>query len=71
MTSGCNLLGCIDFLDLEGRFGLESACVIVRTLEEFEGIGAVDDALSYADRLKNVLSAMRGGSQARTAQLAL
>jgi len=50
----------LDFPDLEGRFGLDNARAILRTLEQFEGISEVRVAkLSYEDRLRNVMSAMK------------
>ncbi len=48
------------FDDLEARFGAETAYVILRTLEEFEGISFVHVAgLTPEDRLKNVFAVMR------------
>jgi hypothetical protein len=50
----------LDFVDLEQRFGLDNARIILRTLEQFEGISEIRVAkLSYEDRLRNVLSAMK------------
>ena len=57
----------LNFIDLEDRFGLDNACAILRTLEEFEGIAEVRVAkLSYAERLQNVMSAMREGVSLQT-----
>ncbi len=50
----------LDFIELEGRFGIDSARAILRTLEQFEGISEKGVAkLSYADRLRNVMAAMK------------
>jgi UV DNA damage repair endonuclease len=57
----------LDFLDLETRFGLESARAILRTLEQFEGISENRVAkLSYEDRLRNVMSAMKDNIRFQT-----
>ena len=59
--------GGLDFYELEGRFGLDSARVILRTLEQFEGISEpCVTKLSYRDRLNNVMSAMRDNIQYQT-----
>ncbi len=50
----------IEFNDLESRFGRESACAILRTLEQFEGISETRvNRLSYNERLKNVFRLMK------------
>ena len=50
----------LDFFDLESRFGLDNARTILRTLEQFEGISELRVVkLSYEDRLRNVLAAMK------------
>ncbi|MGB9153490.1 MAG: hypothetical protein WCD70_10435 [Alphaproteobacteria bacterium] len=59
--------GSLDFPDLEVRFGLESACAILRTLEQFEGISEPRvTKLSNADRLRNVMSAMKDNIRYQT-----
>ncbi len=57
----------LDFLDLEDRFGRDNACAILRTLEQFEGIseGRVVK-LSYEERLRNVMSAMKDNIRYQT-----
>ncbi len=50
----------LDFIELEGRFGIDNARAILRTLEQFEGITEKGVAkLSYADRLRNVMFVMK------------
>jgi hypothetical protein len=59
--------GSLDFLDLENRFGLDNACAILRTLEQFEGISEIRVAeLSYEDRLRNVMSVMKDNIRYQT-----
>ncbi len=59
--------GVVQFSDLEMRYGVENTCVIVQTLEQFEGISeARVKNLSYAERLQNVLFAMGEGTRYRT-----
>jgi len=59
--------GNLDFFDLEGRFGLDNARAILRTLEQFEGISETGVAsLSYEDRLRNVMSAMKDNIRYQT-----
>jgi len=60
-------IGNLDFLELEDRFGLDNARAILRTLEQFEGISEIRVAkLSYADRLRNVMSAMKDNIRYQT-----
>lgn len=60
-------LGSLDFLELEDRFGLDNARVILRTLEQFEGISEGRVAkLSYEDRFSNVMSAMKDSIRYQT-----
>ena len=57
----------LNFLDLEDRFGIDNARAILRTLEEFEGISEIRVAkLSYAERLQNVMSAMKDNVRFQT-----
>ena len=57
----------LDFLDLASRFGLDNARAILRTLEQFEGIvQAGDGKLSYEDRLRNVMIAMKDNIRYQT-----
>jgi len=57
----------LDFVDLQGRFGLDNARAILRTLEQFEGISEIVVAnLSDEDRLRNVMSAMKDNSRFQT-----
>jgi hypothetical protein len=59
--------GTLDFYELEGRFGLDNARAILRTLEQFEGISERRVArLSYKDRLCNVMTAMRDNLRYQT-----
>jgi len=57
----------LDFVELEDRFGLDNARAILRTLEQFEGISEIRVAkLSYEDRLRNVMSAMKDNIRFQT-----
>ena len=57
----------LDFLDLKDRFGLDNAYAILRTLEQFEGISeGRDSALSYEERLQNVISSMKDNIRFQT-----
>lgn len=57
----------LDFADLESRFGQESARSILRTLEQFEGIFETGETkLSYADRMRNVMLAMKDNIRFQT-----
>ncbi len=57
----------LDFVELEDRFGLDNARAILRTLEKFEGISEIRVAkLSYEDRLRNVMSAMKDNIRYQT-----
>jgi hypothetical protein len=57
----------LDFVDLKTRFGLDNARAILRTLEQFEGIAEIRVAeLSYEDRLRNVMSAMKDNIRFQT-----
>ena len=59
--------GSLDFPDLEDRFGLDNACAILRTLEQFEGISETCVAkLSYQNRLRNVMLAMKDNIRYQT-----
>jgi hypothetical protein len=50
----------LEFVDLETRYGHESACAILRVLEQFEGVTDTGtEKLSYDERLQNVLNMMR------------
>jgi hypothetical protein len=54
------MFGSLEFVELEDRFGIENACVILRTLELFEGIPeSRASQLSYHDRLRKVMSVMK------------
>jgi len=67
MSNNATSFGDIDFLELVDRFGSDNARVILRTLEQFEGIPEYRVAnLSYKDRLSNVLSAMRDNIRYQT-----
>ena len=67
MQNGSMALEGLNFFDLEDRFGLDNACAILRTLEEFEGISEVRVAkLTYAERLQNVMSAMKDSVSLQT-----
>lgn len=53
--------------DLETRFGPENAMVILRTLEQFEGvIEERVNKLSSQERFKNVLRLMRDNMRTQT-----
>jgi hypothetical protein len=57
----------LEYLELENRFGMDMARAILRTLEQFEGIS--EDGvtkLSYEDRLRNVMSAMKDNVRFQT-----
>ena len=57
----------LDFPELEHRFGIENACAILRTLEQFEGISEAGvTKLSYAERLRNVMTAMKDNIRYQT-----
>jgi hypothetical protein len=59
--------GDLDFIELENRFGMDNARVILRTLEKFEGIPEYRVAkLSYEDRLNNVISVMKDNIRCQT-----
>ena len=60
-------MGALDFLDLEDRYGQENAYVILRTLEQFEGVRESDVAkISRRDRFKNVFTLMKEGIRFQT-----
>jgi hypothetical protein len=55
------------FTDLEFRFGRDNAFVILRTLEQFEGVREERVArLSFEDRLTNVLRLMKESIRVQT-----
>ena len=57
----------INFVELEAKFGRDSAFTILRTLEQFEGINEDRVAkLSFEDRLKNVFSLMKENMRYQT-----
>ena len=57
----------LDFLELEDRFGADNARVILRTLEQFEGISEYRVAkLSFEDRLDNVIAVMKDNIRYQT-----
>lgn len=59
--------GSIDFADLRTRFGHDSALVILRTLEQFEGI--VESRVSklpVEERMKNVFRLMKENMRYQT-----
>jgi hypothetical protein len=57
----------LNFDDLEDRFGSDNARIILRTLEQFEGISECRVArLSYEDRLSNVFSVMKDNIRYQT-----
>jgi len=61
------ILDVMDFTELETRFGRESACAILRSLEQFEGVIEERVAkLSYEDRLKNVMRLMKENMRYQT-----
>lgn len=67
MKNNAISFGDLDFCDLENRFGLENARIILRTLEQFEGIPERHVAeLSYEDRLDNVLMTMKDNIRYQT-----
>ena len=50
----------LEFMDLESRFGHESAFAILRMLEQFEGVmEAQVSTQSFEDRLQNVFRLMK------------
>ena len=56
-----------DFAELENRFGQDCALNILRTLERFEGIsGPHESKLSYEDRMRNVMLAMKDNIRFQT-----
>jgi len=67
MGTNTTSFGDLDFHELVDRFGSDNARVILRTLEQFEGIPEYRVSnLSYKDRLNNVLSAMRDNIRYQT-----
>jgi hypothetical protein len=57
----------MDFVELQDRFGFENARAILRTLEQFEGIPELRVTnLSYEDRMRNVMSAMKDNIRYQT-----
>ena len=67
MKSNAASFGDLEFCDLEYRFGADNARLILRTLEQFEGIPEVHVAeLSYEDRLDNVMLAMKDNIRYQT-----
>lgn len=57
----------LNFGELEDRFGMDSARMILRTLEQFEGIPEHRVVkLSYSDRLSNVISVMKDNIRYQT-----
>jgi hypothetical protein len=57
----------VDFQELENRYGHESACAILRTLEQFEGVKESDVAkFTWQDRLRNVFELMKDGVRFQT-----
>jgi hypothetical protein len=57
----------LDFAELESRFGQDNARSILQTLEQFEGIfEARETKLSYADRMRNVMLAMKDNIRFQT-----
>jgi hypothetical protein len=57
----------LDFVELEDRFGADNARAILRTLEKFEGISELRvKKLSYEDRLRNVMTAMKDNIRFQT-----
>ncbi|MDR3450676.1 MAG: hypothetical protein P4M15_13200 [Alphaproteobacteria bacterium] len=60
-------LDALEFVELEARFGEDNARAILRTLEQFEGISEIRVAkLSYADRMRNVMAAMKDNIRFQT-----
>jgi hypothetical protein len=57
----------IEFHELEGRYGHENACAILRTLEQFEGVNEAEVAkFSWQDRLSHVFDLMKEGMRFQT-----
>jgi hypothetical protein len=57
----------LQFADLEGRFGRDNACAILRTLEQFEGVLEERVArLSFEERLTNVFRLMKENMRIQT-----
>ncbi len=57
----------LEFSDLEDHFGLDNARIIIRTLEQFEGIPERHVAeLSFEDRLNNVMLTMKDNIRYQT-----
>ena len=57
----------MDFTDLETRFGRDNAMIILRTLEQFEGVPEERVAkLSIEERFKNVLRVMKDNMRSQT-----
>ncbi len=57
----------LDFIELESRFGRESAFAILRTLEQFEGVlEARVSKLPVEERMKNVFRLMKENMRYQT-----
>ena len=66
-TNTTNVFDGLDFVELEDRFGLDNARAILRTLEQFEGIPELRVSnLTYEDRMRNVMSAMKDNIRFQT-----
>ncbi|MFA4993825.1 MAG: hypothetical protein WC521_00770 [Bdellovibrionales bacterium] len=67
MKNNAVSFGDLEFCELEDRFGSDNARVILRTLEQFEGITERHVAkLSFEDRLNNVMSVMKDNIRYQT-----
>lgn len=67
MNNDITSFGGLDFIELEDRFGLDNACEILRTLEQFEGISEdFVSAMSHQDRLRNVMDVMKENTRYQT-----
>jgi hypothetical protein len=63
----CAELGSVDFGDLETRYGRESACAILKVLEQFEGVHEAQVAkMSYDERLDQVFYLMQDNLKYQT-----
>jgi len=67
MKNNAISIGTIEFEDLENRFGFDNARLILRTLEQFEGIPEHRGSeLSYEDRLDYVMMTMKDNLRYQT-----
>lgn len=60
MSNSATSFGDLNFIELEDSFGLETAQIILHTLEQFEGIQDYETSnLSCEERFNNVIAVMR------------